>query len=295
MNPHAKLLISLTVGAVALSAPLCRADGIAPPPRVGSTSADIERLPSCEPSTAPPPFVGAAQRSAPAVIGPVARRNDNFVTAPDSPRSAETLPAPRSGNQQFDRRHRYGACANPNLIAQRQAEPTSRAVLGVAQAYPFNPFAQLQAFPYSRNRYGAATPVYNYALFMQTFELAHQSAYREAAGMADLARVQWTIRQAELTNVALTERMFFTVLYQRGVRDLAVSLAKLNDEPRQRPRSPVSGRRGHGKRRGAGRVASSRLAAAGQFGHRHLQHGRSSICAPSLVWRRAKRSSPLEI
>jgi outer membrane protein TolC len=65
---------------------------------------------------------------------------------------------------------------------------------------------------------------------MQTLELAHQSRYRDAAGVADLTRTQWNIFQAELTNVALTERMFFAALYQRGVRDLSFSLARLNDE-----------------------------------------------------------------
>ncbi len=119
---------------------------------------------------------------------------------------------------------------NPNLVALRQGEPVSRAALSVARTYPFNPFVQLEVLPFSRTFQGANTPVYNYVLLMHTLELAHQSRYRDAAGIADLSRTQWTIHQAELASVALTERMFFAAIYQRGVRDLSLSLAKLNDD-----------------------------------------------------------------
>ncbi|HEV3137696.1 MAG TPA: TolC family protein, partial [Pirellulales bacterium] len=119
---------------------------------------------------------------------------------------------------------------NPALVALRQTEPVSRAALGVARAYPFNPWAQIQVLPLSQDRFGGTTPVSHYVLLMQTLELAHQSRHREAAGTADLTRIQWNVHQAELTNIALTERMFFAAVYQRGVRDLALSLAKLNEE-----------------------------------------------------------------
>jgi cobalt-zinc-cadmium efflux system outer membrane protein len=119
---------------------------------------------------------------------------------------------------------------NPNLVALRQAEPVSRAALGVARTYPFNPYVQLQALPLSRERTGGTTPVSHYVLLMQTLELAHQSRYRDAAGVAALTMTQWNIHQAELTNIAMTERMFFAALYQRGVRDLTLSLARLNED-----------------------------------------------------------------
>jgi cobalt-zinc-cadmium efflux system outer membrane protein len=112
----------------------------------------------------------------------------------------------------------------------RQNEPVSRAALGVARTYPYNPWVQVQVLPYSREFTGGTTPVAHYVLLMQTLELAHQRRIREAAGEADLSRTQWNIHQAELTNVALTERMFFSAVYQRGVRDLNFSLAKLNEE-----------------------------------------------------------------
>jgi cobalt-zinc-cadmium efflux system outer membrane protein len=119
---------------------------------------------------------------------------------------------------------------NPALVTLRQAEPVSRAALGVARTYPFNPYVQLQALPLSRERTGGTTPVSHYVLLMQTLELAHQSRYRDAAGVAALTMTQWNIHQAELTNIAMTERMFFAALYQRGVRDLTLSLARLNED-----------------------------------------------------------------
>jgi len=122
---------------------------------------------------------------------------------------------------------------NPDLVALRGTEPVSRAALGVARAYPFNPFVQLQATPFEHAPsavVGANPGLYNYVLLMHTMELAHQSRYRERAGVSDLQRVRWTVRQAELLNMAQTERLFFTALYQRGLRDLARALADSNAE-----------------------------------------------------------------
>ena len=48
--------------------------------------------------------------------------------------------------------------------------------------------------------------------------------------MAALNTVRWNILQAELLNVAQTERLYFTALYQRGIRDLARASATLNDQ-----------------------------------------------------------------
>ncbi|HEX4149314.1 MAG TPA: TolC family protein, partial [Pirellulales bacterium] len=58
----------------------------------------------------------------------------------------------------------------------------------------------------------------------------HQQKYREEAALATLSSVRWNIHQAELLNVAQTQRLFFTVLYQRGIRDLAVANSRLNEE-----------------------------------------------------------------
>ncbi|HEV3006897.1 MAG TPA: TolC family protein [Pirellulales bacterium] len=119
---------------------------------------------------------------------------------------------------------------NPDLVALRGTEPVSRAALGVARTYPINPWLQVQVLPYGQNIDGGATALNHYVLLMHTLELAHQGRFREQAGMADLNRVRWNILQAELLNVALTQRLFFTALYQRGLRDLARATADVNAE-----------------------------------------------------------------
>ena len=70
----------------------------------------------------------------------------------------------------------------------------------------------------------------HYVLLMQTLQLAHQRRHREDAALAALAGVRWNILQAELLNVAQTQRLFCNALYQRGLRDFANQLAKQNDE-----------------------------------------------------------------
>lgn len=110
---------------------------------------------------------------------------------------------------------------NPDLVAQRHAEYVGSAALGVAQTYPFNPFVQVQATPYQDQPTGGQGTTYHYVLLMQTLQLAHQQQYREEGASAALNTVRWNIHQAELLNVAQTERLYFTALYQRGLRDLA--------------------------------------------------------------------------
>lgn len=110
---------------------------------------------------------------------------------------------------------------NPDLIAARQSEHVGAAALGVAQTYPFNPFIQVQATPYQDARFGGSGTTYHYILLMQTIQLAHQQQFREESGAATLNSTRWTIHQAELLNVAQTERLYFSVLYLRGLWELA--------------------------------------------------------------------------
>ncbi len=124
---------------------------------------------------------------------------------------------------------------NPDLVALRQAEGVGRAVVGVARSFPFNPFFQFQATPVEQapasakaNEPNAAQKIFQYYLVMQTFELAHQRRHREAAATAQLSTVRWNIFQAELQNIAQTEQLFMTALYQRGLRDLAQAGEKLS-------------------------------------------------------------------
>ncbi|MEZ6073493.1 MAG: TolC family protein [Pirellulales bacterium] len=119
---------------------------------------------------------------------------------------------------------------DPTLVAQRATEPVAHAAYHVAEVYPWNPFVQVAVLPYARDREGDVLAVNHYVWLMQTIELAHQQRYREASAAAAWGQVRWTIVQAELTSVAQTERLYFTALYQRELRDLARRAATLNEE-----------------------------------------------------------------
>lgn len=119
---------------------------------------------------------------------------------------------------------------NPDLIAQRQADPASVAALGNAQTYPFNPYLQVQVTPYEVAPDHLPRTIYHYVLLMQTIQLAGQQQFREDAACATVNSVRWNIHQAELLNVSQTARLFYTALYQRGLRDLAKASAENNDE-----------------------------------------------------------------
>ena len=119
---------------------------------------------------------------------------------------------------------------NPNLVALRASEPVARSVYRVAETYPWNPYVQLEVLPYARGADGDKGAVTNYVLLMQTLELAHQKSYREAGAAAALTQVRWNVVQAELASAAQAERLFFTALYQRDLRDLQRETAALNDQ-----------------------------------------------------------------
>lgn len=119
---------------------------------------------------------------------------------------------------------------NPDLVVLRTTEGVSDGALGVARTYPFNPYVQLQALPYRKFPDGSKGYAYNYVLLMQTLQLGHQQRFRKEGALAALQSVQWNIHQAELLNLAQTERLYFTALYQRSIRDLVQANASLNDE-----------------------------------------------------------------
>ncbi|MBI1349304.1 TolC family protein [bacterium] len=114
-----------------------------------------------------------------------------------------------------------GLAQNPDLIALRQADQVSSAALGVAQTYPFNPFIQVQATPLQDQYQAGPGTTYHYVLLMQTIQLAHQQQFREEGAASVLNSTRWNIHQAELQNVAQTERLYFMVLYLRGILELA--------------------------------------------------------------------------
>ncbi len=111
---------------------------------------------------------------------------------------------------------------NPDLVALRDTEQVGVATVGVAETYPFNPFIQAQVTP---GQYlpggGPSGSTYHYVLLMQRIQLAHQQQYREDAAHSALNGVRWNIHQAELQATALTAQLYFTVLYQRGLLEVA--------------------------------------------------------------------------
>ena len=121
-----------------------------------------------------------------------------------------------------------GLSQNPDLIALRHGEGVGTATLGVAQTYPFNPWVQVQATPYQHALTGGPGTTTHYILLMQQIQLAHQQQYREEAACAALNSIRWNVLQAELLNVAQTERLYFSAIYQQGLRDLAELNARNN-------------------------------------------------------------------
>ncbi len=110
---------------------------------------------------------------------------------------------------------------NPDLIAIRQNDSVGSAALGVAQTYPFNPSVQVQVTPWQDAKIGGPGSTSHYVLLMQTIQLAHQQQFREEGAASTLNSIRWNIHQAELLNVAQTERLYFNVLYMRGIHELA--------------------------------------------------------------------------
>jgi outer membrane protein TolC len=128
-----------------------------------------------------------------------------------------------------------GLSQNPALVTLRGTANVSAAMADVARVYPWNPFVQAQYFPNGSPFVPSTTPgggagMSNYYVWaMQRIELGHQTRHRTQSAVAALGQVRWNIRQAELLNVATTERLFFTALYQRQLRDAAVDAAILNE------------------------------------------------------------------
>ena len=176
------------------------------------------------PSAKPIELVRESQvvgRPAPEIVQTAAEVIDreNAIAAPPVP---ATLSLPQS--------LALGLEQNPDLIALRQAEHVGSAALGVAQTYPFNPFVQVQATPYQDAQSGGPGTTYHYVLLMQTIQLAHQQQFREEGAASTLNSTRWNIHQAELQNVAQTERLYFNLLYLRGLLELAQASDQNNQQ-----------------------------------------------------------------
>jgi cobalt-zinc-cadmium efflux system outer membrane protein len=141
-------------------------------------------------------------------------------------------PPPVPGNATFglDDAIERGLVWNPDMIAVRQAEGVSAAAYGVAETYPFNPFIQVRVTPYQQGTEPNINQTFHYILLMQTVQLAHQQQFREEIAASQLNQVRWNIHNFELLNAAQTTRLYFTAIYQKGLRDLTRSNAELNEE-----------------------------------------------------------------
>ena len=142
----------------------------------------------------------------------------------------ELLPAPDPAALTLDDAIETGLDQNPDMVALRQTEDVSEAALGVAQTYPFNPWVQIRTTPYQRTTDGGSGSTFHYVLLQQNLQLAHQQQFREDAASSQLNQVRWNIHNFELLNSAQTTRLYFTALYQRGIRDLTRSSAELNQQ-----------------------------------------------------------------
>lgn len=119
---------------------------------------------------------------------------------------------------------------NPDLVALRQSERVGAATYGVASTYPFNPFVQVQATPYQELPGSGPGTTAHYVLLMQRIQLAHQQQHREDAALSSLNSIRWNIHQAELQAVSLTGQLYFTVLYQRGLLEVAQASQSNNQQ-----------------------------------------------------------------
>jgi outer membrane protein, heavy metal efflux system len=152
------------------------------------------------------------------------------VVPAEVPPSEPATANPVSLSLTLDQAIATGLEQNPTLISLRATQPIADAAVRVAQVYPFNPFVQVEVCPIDHELGTGQGATLNYVYLMQTLELAHQQRYREAGAAAARNQVSWTVVQAELTNAAQSERLFFTALYQRDLRDLAKLTASLNEQ-----------------------------------------------------------------
>lgn len=168
-----------------------------------------------------------------AAIEPVATSERVAAEPTNSP--FEVLPTPPNPFPQpmelslFDAAE-LGLAQNPDLVALRYAQNVGEEAVGVAETYPFNPWVQIQVTPSQSSPVGNTGPTNHYVLLMQQLQLAHQRRHRTDAAEAALNSVRWNYVQAKLTNVAQTQRLYFTALYQREIALLARQNAELNDQ-----------------------------------------------------------------
>jgi cobalt-zinc-cadmium efflux system outer membrane protein len=166
-------------------------------------------------NTSPP----AIQQESPQQLQQVSAQTE----IPADPKPVHMALKPTSESLSLPDAVSYALGQNPSLVALRQTEHVGVAACGVANTYPFNPLVQVQATPYQDLAglgQGSGT-TYHYVLLMQRIQLAHQQQYREDVALSSLNGIRWNIHQAELQAISLTTQLYFTVLYQRGILEIA--------------------------------------------------------------------------
>ena len=199
-----------------------------PAPEVGSPGSQLPVAVDAAARSPSQPHVDPAVRPASAQQLVV-----QFDSQPaDSPALTPTPPelVPAAGQLSLFDAIELGLTQNPDLTAQRYAEGPGQGALGVAETYPFNPWVQVQVTPSQQSSVSNTGPVNHYVLLMQQLQLGHQRVHRTNAAAATLNSIRWNIVQAELTNMAQTQRLYFTVLYQRDVAQLIGANAELNNQ-----------------------------------------------------------------
>ena len=196
---------------------------------VAQKAVPIEPARNAVPET---PETGTIQRvSALNELSPVtpASAESAAIEAPVPVTAPAIAPPEGSGALTLDQAIAVGLQQNPTLVALRATQPVAEAALRVAQTYPFNPYVQVEVCPVDHELGTGQGAILNYVYLMQTLELAHQSRYREASAAAARNQVCWNVVHAELTNAAQTEKLYFTALYERDLRDLARLTAAQNE------------------------------------------------------------------
>ena len=165
------------------------------------------------------PTLGNSRSVADAGVPPIPHAT--VASAPEIELTSAEVTDESSGTTSLTECISLSLSQNPDLIAIRQSDSVGCAALGVAQTYPFNPSVQVQVTPRQDAKVGGPGSTYHYVLLMQTIQLAHQQQFREEGAASTLNSIRWNIHQAELLNVAQTERLYFNVLYMRGIHELA--------------------------------------------------------------------------
>lgn len=220
-----KLNSLIALGAVTFAG--CQGTAIArrPPEEARPPTQFAARRPPANSPVRPPTLVGVGTHSE-GKVRLVAGDDEGDDVEQPTPLPAALSPARLS----LDGAIEMGLVQNPDLVALRQAEGVSAAAFGVAETYPFNPFVQIRVTPYQLDKEGGTGSIYNYVLLQQNIQLAHQQQFREEIAASQLNQVRWNIHNFELLNAAQSTRLYFTALYQKGIRDLTRANAELNQQ-----------------------------------------------------------------